>query len=113
MPQRQGNADYSPRRGAGNQVKIRSDGMVEMLFQLRQERRRKRAENAAPVNTQEAALLCPGRSSSPTNGASSSLHQPVPSQAAEATAAICRNSMHLARGLHSIRCDYQSVNVRF
>ena len=59
MPQRQGDADNPSRRGAGDQVEIRSDRTIEVLFQFRQEGCRERAENAASVNTQEAALPLP------------------------------------------------------
>ena len=59
MPQRKRDADDSSRRGSGNQIEIRSDRTVEVLFELRQESRWKRAENAAPVDAQEAALPLP------------------------------------------------------
>ena len=59
MPQRQGDANNSSCLGAGDQIEIRSNRAIEVLFQFRQEGCRKRAENAAPVNTQEAALPLP------------------------------------------------------
>ena len=70
MPQRQGDANNSSCRGAGDQIEIRSNRVIKVLFQFRQEGCRKRAENAAPSIHRRRRFLCPGRSSSPTNGAS-------------------------------------------
>ena len=48
MPQRQGDANNPSCRGAGDQIEIRSNRAIEVLFQFRQEGCRKRAENAPP-----------------------------------------------------------------
>ena len=89
MPQRQGDANNPSCRGAGDQIEIRSNRAIEVLFQFRQEGCRKRAENAPPPSIhRRRRFLCPGRSSSPTNGASSCLGQPVPPSSFETVPTI-------------------------
>ena len=55
MPKRQGDTDDATRGRPGDQVEIGSDRAIEVLFEFREEGRRKRTENAASVNAQEAA----------------------------------------------------------
>ena len=88
MPQRQGDANNPSRRGAGNHVEIRSDRLIEVLFQFRQEGRRGGAQDAAPSIHRKRRFLCPDPSSSPIISASSCLRQPVPPSSFETVPTI-------------------------
>ena len=84
-----------------------------MLFQFRQERCRKRAENAAPVNTQEAALPLP-RPFVLTHQWRLLVFAPAVSVPGRRSHRTDKPAQHvLGPALHIVRYDNRSVNGRF
>ena len=57
MPKRKGDTDNATRRRPSDQVEIRPNREIEVLFDFREERRRKCATNTPSVNAQEAVFL--------------------------------------------------------
>ena len=89
---------------------VRSDGMVEMLFQFRQEGCRKRAENAAPVKTQEVALPSP-RPFALTYQWRLLVFAPAVSVPGRRSRRTDKPAQHgLGPALHSVKCDSPTVH---